>query len=125
MCTLCFCLSRQEWSLLRNDGFAGSGPEYDACVDATRKAFKLGAEHEGKFDFLGRRIVQHDDFSVSVDQRQFTTDLETIDIPKERRRQPNALVTKQELHNFRSLVGQLAWPARQTMPGLSYIVSDL
>ena len=62
---------------------------------------------------------------MSIDQHQFINDLEPIHIPKERRRQPNSKVTAKEEHDYRSLVGQLAWPARETLPGLSYIVSDL
>ena len=31
--------------------FAGSGPDFEHCVKETRKAFKLGAEHEWEFDF--------------------------------------------------------------------------
>jgi len=30
-----------------------------------------------------------------------------------------------ELNEYRSLVGQLAWPARESMPQLAYAVSDL
>ena len=40
-------------------------------------------------------------------------------------RQSNQKLTPAELTHYRSLVGQLAWPARETMPQLAYAVSDL
>ena len=43
----------------------------------------------------------------------------------ERMRQSNQKLTPAELAHYRSLVGQLAWPARETMPQLAYAVSDL
>ena len=46
-------------------------------------------------------------------------------IPMARRKQSTSSLTPKELHDYRSLVGQLAWPARQVMPQLAYHVSDL
>ena len=46
-------------------------------------------------------------------------------IPTVRRNQPKSPLTPQELHQYRSITGQLAWPARNIMPQLSYSVSDL
>ena len=105
--------------------YGGSGPEYDACVAKTRQAFKLGSEKEWDFEFLGRHVVQHEDYSISVDQHAFVQGLHHIHIPKDRRRNSKGRLTAKEEHDYRSLVGQLAWPARESMPGLSYVVSDL
>ena len=51
--------------------------------------------------------------------------LERVFIPMSRRRQSTSPLTPKELHDYRSIVGQLAWPARQVMPQLAYHVSDL
>ena len=51
--------------------------------------------------------------------------LEKVVIPTARRNQPKSPLTPVELHSYRSIVGQLAWPARNVMPQLSYAVSDL
>ena len=44
---------------------------------------------------------------------------------KDRRSQPTSKLNLNELHDYRSLTGQLAWPARESMPQLAYSVSDL
>ena len=44
---------------------------------------------------------------------------------KDRRSQPTSKLNLKELHDYRSLTGQLAWPARESMPQLAYSVSDL
>ena len=46
-------------------------------------------------------------------------------VPRERRNQPKSALTPDERHSFRSIVGQLAWPAKESMPQLAYAVSDL
>jgi hypothetical protein len=105
--------------------YGGEGKFYKDAIDNVLKQFKIGTENEKEFDFLGRHVKQLDDFSIEIDQHQYVSGLERVHIPKERRMKPKAKLTADELTTFRSIVGQLAWPARETMPQLSYAVSDL
>ena len=87
--------------------------------------FHIGKEKTKEFDFLGRRVTQKDDYSIPIDQHQYVKNLERVFIPKERRQKPQSPLTPKELSDYRSIVGQLAWPARESMPQLAYTVSDL
>jgi hypothetical protein len=51
--------------------------------------------------------------------------LEKVYAPRDRRNTPGSPLAPKELHQYRSIVGQLAWLARQVMPQLSFHVSDL
>ena len=51
--------------------------------------------------------------------------LKRVIVSKQRRSESKSPLTPKELHDYRSLVGQLAWPARESMPQLAYNVSDL
>eukprot|EP00974_Lingulodinium_polyedra_P090605 8786968-Lingulodinium_polyedra.AAC.1 len=46
-------------------------------------------------------------------------------VPRERRRTPDAEVTEAERSSLRSLLGELAWPAREGFPEICYDSSDL
>ena len=71
-------------------------------------------------------MVRHnDDFSIEVDQHAYVKQLKRIHLSAARRSQGNYPLTPKELHEYRSLAGQLAWPARETMPPLAFTVSDL
>ena len=61
---------------------------------------------------------------VEVDMDKYLRNVERVMVPMSRRRQSSSSLTVKELHDYRSLVGQLAWPARQVMPQLAYNVSD-
>ena len=65
------------------------------------------------------------DFTVELGQHAYVRALQKVTVSKERRSQSSHALTPKEKHDYRSLVGQLAWPARETMPQLSYAVSDL
>jgi hypothetical protein len=105
--------------------YGGSGKFYDATMANCLAQFKIGNEKTKEFDFLGRHVIQRDDFSIEIDQHQYVKNLQKVFIPKSRRVMPKAKLTAEELSDYRSLVGQLAWPARETMPQLCFAVSDL
>ena len=105
--------------------YGGSGPLWDATMKTCLSQFKIGTEKTKSFDFLGRHIEQKADFSITIDQHQYVKNLVRVHIPKNRRNTPKAKLTDKELSEYRSIVGQLAWPARETMPQLAYSVSDL
>lgn len=87
--------------------------------------FFVGKTEENEFDFLGRHVTQRKDFSIEVDMGRYLENVEKVTIPMARRKQSSSPLTPKELHDYRSIVGQLAWPAGQVMPQLAYHVSDL
>ena len=100
--------------------------EQRADAQASERADAGGAaEEKDEFDFLGRHVVQRKDCQIEIDQHSYVKGLQRVVVPKERRAKPKAPLTPKELHDYRSIVGQLAWPARDTMPQLAYNVSDL
>ena len=105
--------------------YAGEGPMFEKAMEHIRSKFTIGKEEHGEFTFLGRRVKQNSDFSVEIDQHDYVKALERVVVARERRQQSTSPLTSKELHDYRSLVGQLAWPARETMPQLAYAVSDL
>ena len=105
--------------------FGGEGPVYERVVKETLKQFTIGKTEEGAFKFLGRQVTQNKDFSVEIDMDAYFKTVKPVQIPMQRRKQGTSPLTSKELHDYRSLVGQLAWPARQAMPQLAYHVSDL
>ena len=80
---------------------------------------------DGTFEFLGRWISQDKKHNITVTQHDYVKNIKPIYVPAARRRTPNALATDEEVTKYKSLVQQMAWPARSTLPGLAYDVSDL
>ena len=131
----CFVLRDRSGTEPRNVGmlvlhvddaaYAGEGPIFEKAMQHLRKKFTIGKEEHDEFEFLGRHVKQHSDYSIDIDQHSYVKALERVHISRERRSQSKEKLTDKELHDYRSLVGQLAWPARETMPQLCYLVSDL
>ena len=109
-----------------DDGLtAGDGEHYERTIQELRKKAPLNAWRRGKFEFLGRRVKQHDDFSITVDQREYWKKVKPIKLAPARKRQPEAPLTPEEFNELRSLIGKLSWPARESEPRIAFGVSEL
>ena len=78
----------------------------------------------GTFRFCGREVIQHSDFSVSVRCKDTTEKIEPVRYDPKGRKQTD-LARDHEIAQLRSVIGSLAWVARQCRPQLSYGVNKL
>ena len=69
-------------------------------------------------------MIQHPDFSVSVKCKDTTEKIEPVRYDPKGRKQTD-LARDHEIAQLRSVVGSLAWVARQCRPQLSYGVNKL
>ena len=63
-------------------------------------------------------------FEIDLTQRGFFDDVAPIPVDKRRRMKPDDPLTDKEVTQLRSLIGKLAWPARETMPQIAFDVSE-
>ena len=76
------------------------------------------------FRFCGREVIQQSNFSVSVRCKDTTKKIEPVRYDPKGRQQTD-LARDHEIAQLRSVVGSLAWVARQCRPQLSYGVNKL
>ena len=84
----------------------------------------IKTEQASSVTVLGREVKQTPDM-IEVRQEKYVQGIKSMYIPAVRRRQPDTPLLEHEQTAYNSLVAQLAWPARSTMPGLCFDVSDL
>ena len=59
------------------------------------KIFLRNRHKKRNFTFTGLRIEQQADFSININQTQYIKDIHSIIISRERRSQPDAVVTRE------------------------------
>ena len=114
------CTSHVDDLLLCGDGSEAWLRE----VERLREALHLTIQ-TNKFRYCGKNVEQHDDFSVSLDQVESIDSLETIDITKEKRKNPDTLLDASEVSELRSGNGALGWIARQSRPDIAFHTSKI
>ena len=114
-----------------DDGvWVGYGKEFEATQNKLRATINIRKEARGVFTILGRRVTQTigdkpSEDNIEVDQHEYLRGLKTVFIPAVRHRLKTTKLTSTELTTYQSVVQQLAWAARVTLPQLMYLVSEL
>eukprot|EP00435_Cladocopium_sp_Y103_P009579 s5005_g2.t1 len=108
-----------------DDGIGGGSPKFMAMLERVEKRFKFGSFETGEFKYTGIHFKQWDDGSIEYDQKGYIEKIEPISIPKERRSNPESLVSEPERKALRSLIGALQYASVHTRPDISAKVGEI
>eukprot|EP00435_Cladocopium_sp_Y103_P019899 s669_g4.t2 len=91
--------------------------KFEAARKALEGAFRWGKWEEESFTFAGCKITQANDFTIKIDQNEYTEKwIDEIEIPKERGANPKLLATPEEITQLRGVIGSVAWRSSQSSP---------
>ena len=107
-----------------DDVFSAAMPGYENMVMDLLNLFELKSIQKRKFRFCGREYEQYDYFSTKVTCKDNTEKILPINFSREGRAL-EAPASATEIAQMRSVIGSLAWIARQVRPRLSYRCSKL
>ena len=65
-------------------------------------------------------MTQQDDFSIKMDQISYTEGIKPVPVSKQQSMMRHEPLNKNELKQFRSVIGQLGWAAGQTRPDIAF-----
>ena len=108
-----------------DDGIGGGNSRFEAALERIQKHLPFGNREYGKFKFTGLTIEQQADFSIRINQKDYIHQIDPIDVPKLRRKEPEAKVTSNELQHLRALCGSMQYAAVHSRPDIMAKVSFL
>ena len=83
-------------------------------MNKIRSHFSWGSWETSSFTQCGVRITQHADFSITLDQEEFVSDIQEIKISRDRARHLSQETSDFEKHQLRAVLGSLSWFTGQT-----------
>jgi hypothetical protein len=109
-----------------DDGLlCGKGTCYEDALKALQKRAPLKSFKKQALRFTGRTVTQNQKtHEIELTQKGYFDDVQAIPVDKKRKARPEAPLTAHETKQLRSLIGKLAWPARETMPQIAFDVSE-
>ena len=108
-----------------DDGIGGGNSRFEAALERIQKHLPFGNREYGKFKFTGLTMDQQADFSIRINQKDYIHQIDPIDVPKLRRKEPEAKVTSNELQHLRALCGSMQYAAVHSRPDIMAKVSFL
>ncbi|CAK0848912.1 unnamed protein product [Prorocentrum cordatum] len=95
-----------------------SGQVWQQARRQVMEAFRWTEWEYDTFTQCGVDITQRPDLGFTLSQATYTEQIEEIEVPAERRKQPSAPVTNAEKSQFRAATGSLQWKGTQTGPDI-------
>ena len=105
------------------DDFCWGGTRgFEECVILKlKKDFLVGTTDSGNFKYVGLNIKQEAD-GISLDQESYIKSLNQVEICQRKSQRKDMSLNENEIHKYRSVVGQLNWVGTQTRPDISFDV---
>ena len=100
------------------DDFCWGGEECfvkNVIADPLRSVFLIRSECDTTFKYVRLCMTQQDDFSIKMDQISYIESIKPVPVSKQQSMMRHEPLNENELKQFRSVIGQLGWPAGQTM----------
>ena len=97
----------------------GSTVFAEKVLKALRERFPFKHWVEGQAKFLGRRLRQLEDFSIVCDQEEYASQVRSVYIGRERRREKDEPLTSKELTQLRGVLGAANWLVGSTRPDIA------
>ena len=102
-----------------DDGIGAGNEFFQQRIAQLEQKFPFGSKKESSFMFTGIQINQKVDGTIELYQKKYIEDIPAIEIPRERRKSPEAPVSETERGSLRGLIGSIQYGASNTRPDLS------
>ena len=74
---------------------------------------------------MGLKVIQNNGFSIIIDQDAYVDSIVEIKVDKSQKVGKDALLTKQELREFHSIIGRLNWIVNHSRPDILFDLRQL
>ena len=108
------------------DDFCWGGTDVfeHSVISKVRNSFLVGSVDSKHFKYVGLNIQQTAN-GIIIDQENYIKSVRQVDISHKRTLVKDAYLGEEEVHKYRSVVGQLNWIGTQTRPDISFDVCSL
>ena len=104
-----------------DDMIYGGDADFEKNIITQLKTiFSIGTENHKTFSYVGIKVNQNDDKSITIDQQNYAESLQQLQLSGNR--SPDDPLNEYEKKQFRGLVGQLNWLSGISCPELSFEV---
>ena len=108
-----------------DDGTGGGDEHFTKTIQQLRGIYSFGSYDEGEFTFTGIHFRQWEDGSIEMDQVRYLEKIVPVNIPRNRRVEPDSPLTSAEVQELRRINGRLQFAAVHTHLDISAKVGYL
>ena len=99
--------------------FGGTKTFEDMVLKGLKNRYPFKHWTQDKADFLGRRLFQQNDYSITIDQEKYSQSVRVAQISRDRRKEKDEPLTTKELQQYRAILGAANWIVGSTRPDIA------
>ena len=92
---------------------------YSTVFEKLKQRYPFKHIKQDHGEFLGKQLKQNEDGSISVQQKEYSDNLQSISICKERRKERDQMATDEEKSQMRAVLGEVNWLVSGSRPDLA------
>ena len=104
----------------------GGSSEFETTVIIPLKeALHVGSEHSSAFKYLGIKLEQNSNHTITLDQKVYIESLKLVEVSEDRLNNPSDLLTQDERKQLRSSMGQVNWAHSISRPDIGFSAGQI
>lgn len=99
--------------------FGGTEQFMTEVFEPLQRKYPFKHAKHGSGEFLGKMLIQNKDMSIAAQQKEYASQIECVQISKERKRMKEDDATDNEKGQMRAILGELNWLVSGSRPDLA------
>ena len=98
--------------------------EFETIINKLKQVFCLSAERKQIFEYIGIKLEQKADFSITIFQKDYIDSISPVTLTQDNYKNPNRELLQAETAKLRGILGKLNWVAGMTRPEINFFVCE-
>ena len=98
--------------------------EFETIINKLKQVFCLSAERKQIFEYIGIRLEQKADFSITIFQKDYIDSISPVTLTQDNYKNPNRELLQAETAKLRGILWKLNWVAGMTRPEINFFVCE-
>ena len=98
--------------------------EFETIINKLKQVFCLSAERKQIFEYIGIKLEQKADFSITIFQKDYIDSISPVTLTQDNYKNPNCELLQAETAKLRGILWKLNWVAGMTRPEINFFVCE-
>ena len=98
--------------------------EFETIINKLKQVFCLSAERKQIFEYIGIKLEQKADFSITIFQKDYIDSISPVTLTQDNYKNPNRELLQAETAKLRGILWKLNWVAGMTRPEINFFVCE-
>ena len=107
-----------------DDGLWGGNTKFETIIHKLKQLFHIGAERKQIFEYIGIKLEQKSDFSITIIQKDYTDSIFSVTLTKDNYKNPKCKLSQTKTTKLKRILWKINPIAGMARPEISFFVCE-